>query len=1045
MIANKHANRRGIKSILKITSVSLFALTAMSMETGAFADVGEEQLEALEYRNIGPFRGGRSTAGTGVIGDNNTYYFGGTGSGVWKTTNRGITWDNISDGSFGVGSIGAIAVSASDPNVVIVGTGAAPVRGVASSHGDGVYKSTDAGKTWKHIGLPNSRQVASVKIHPTNPDIIYVTAQGSPYKPGPDRGVYRTKNGGETWDKVLFVDETTAAIDLKMDSNNPRILYASMWDTQREPWNIRSGGQGSGLHKSTDGGDTWEKIDEDLPELKGKMGITVSPANSERLWAIVEAKEKGGLWRSDDSGESWTHVNGDRRLHARSWYYMHIFADPNDENTVYVMNSGMYKSIDGGKSVSSIRGTHGDFHNLWINPDDSNNMIVSNDGGGAVTINGGNFWTTQHNQPTAQFYRVNVDNDYPYRVYSGQQDNSAIGVLSRGLDGRIGEDDYFSVGGCESAHVAFDPDNPRFSYAGCYLGQIAEYDTKTMQSRDIRAYPELSFGKDPSTRKYRFNWNAPIATSIFDRKVLFHGGNKLLMSSDRGHSWLEVSPDLTKNEIEKQGRMGGPITNEVSENYNTLFAIAESPHEKGTMYAGSDDGLIHITRNMKDWEDITPNWGEEQMVNSIEVSPHDPGTAYAVVTGYKYNDFKPYIYKTENYGKRWRKITNGIPDGAFARVVREDPIRRGLLFAGTETGMYISYDDGKAWQSFQTNLPVVPITDIILRHNDIVLSTQGRAFWVLDDMTPLRTMEDDVMLEPVHLFEPTPHTELQLNGSRHGGEISNPSGDAQLYYSIGTELAEDAELKMEVIASNGEVMTTLTSKDDGLPTKVGLNKFFWDKTYEDFDSADGVKFSYGEDGYQVPYGTYNVRMTLGNNISEGSLTINPDPRSEITMSQWAEHARISREAYDLATELNRSINTLRDARAQIEDTIKREGITDELREAGEAAAKALIDWDESVISDKREFFQDVLNWPDKLFSDVYGIYGILAGSTPPITEGAKERLTDISVEFGKAMVIRDTVLDGAVTNFNKVYSESGLPAILLKSIEKLKDESKPVS
>ena len=1045
MTAKKTANWRHLKSILKMTSVSLIALTALSINQSTMADVDEEQLEALEYRLIGPFRGGRSSAGTGVVGDSDTYYFGGTGSGVWKTSDRGINWDNISDDFFGVGSIGAIAVSASDPNVVVVGTGAAPVRGVASSHGDGIYKSTDAGKTWKHIGLPNSRQVASVKIHPTNPDIFYVTAQGSPYKPGPERGIYRTTDGGKTWNHVLFVDENTAAIDLKMDANNPRILYASMWDTQREPWNIRSGGPGSGLHKSTDGGDTWERIDDDLPELKGKMGITVSPANSERLWAIVEAKEKGGLWRSDDAGESWAHINGDRRLHARSWYYMHIFADPNDEDTVFILNSGMYKSIDGGKSVSSIRGTHGDFHNLWINPDDSKNMIVSNDGGGAVTINGGNFWTTQHNQPTAQFYRVNVDNVYPYRVYSGQQDNSAIGVRSRGLDGGIGADDYFSVGGCESAHVAFDPDDPRFSYAGCYLGNIAEYDTKTMQRRDIRAYPEISFGKAPSERKYRFNWNAPIATSHFDRKTLFHAGDKVMMSQDRGHSWVEVSPDLTKNEIDKQGRMGGPITNEVSENYNTIFAIAESQHEEGTMYAGSDDGLIHITRNMKDWEDITPNWGDEQMVNSIEVSPHDPATAYAVVTGYKYNDFSPSIWKTENYGQRWRKITSGIPDGAFARVVREDPIRKDMLFAGTETGMYISYNGGKDWQTFQTNLPVVPITDIILRHNDVILSTQGRAFWIMDDMTPLREISDEAMAKPVHLFTPTPHTELQLNFSGQSGEVRNPSGNARLYYSIGAELEEDAELKMEIIAPNGEVVRTLTSEDDDLATEVGLNKFFWDKNYEDFDSADGVQFSYGEGGYQVPYGTYNVRMTLGETVSEGSLTINPDPRSEITMAQWAEHARISREAYDMATELNRSINTLRDARTQIDDILTKEGVPDELKEAGEEASTALKEWDESVISAKREFFQDVLNWPDKLFSDVYGVYGVIAGATPPVTEGAKERFSDIKANFDEAMSRRNAALDTSVATFNKVYLDSGLPAVLLKSIEKKKDDKKPVS
>ncbi|MEL6849593.1 MAG: glycosyl hydrolase, partial [Bacteroidota bacterium] len=674
----------------------------------------ESAYQALSWRNIGPFRGGRVTTVAGVRQDVNTYYMGSTGGGVWKTVDAGASWKNISDGFFKTGSVGAIAVSAADPNVLYVGMGEAAVRGVMTSHGDGVYKSTDAGQTWTHVGLEKVRQISAVHIHPRNPDLVWVAAQGSPYQPTEDRGIYRSENGGGSWEKVLFVDENSGASALSLDPSNPRNLYAAFWDHQRLPWKVVSGGPGSGIYRSQDGGDSWEKVQKGLPDLMGKIGVAVSPANPQRVYAIVEAK-KGGLYRSDDGGASWRLINGDRVLHARSWYYMHVFADPQNPDKVVVLNAPFLQSMDGGRSFRPVRTPHGDNHALWIHPDQPQVMINGNDGGANISFNGGQTWSTQSNQPTAQFYRVNADNRTPYHVYGGQQDNSSVGIPSRAPGGGISDDLMYSVGGCESAYTAFDPDNPEVVYAGCYQGIIEAYNTRTKMGRDIMAYPYLGLGSHPAAVKYRFNWNAPILVSQHDPSVLYHAGNLLLKSTDQGNSWEEISPDLTRNDSLNLGWGGGPITNEGAggEVYHTLMYIAESPHDAQVIWAGADDGLVHLTRNGgQDWTNVTPPALPKGMVNSIEVSPHDPGTAYLAFTGYKFNNFTPYIYKTTNYGQSWQILIKGIAPEAHVRVVREDPKRKDLLYAGTETGLYLSFDGGNSWQSFQLNLPVVPITDL---------------------------------------------------------------------------------------------------------------------------------------------------------------------------------------------------------------------------------------------------------------------------------------------------------------------------------------------
>ncbi|MFK7821855.1 MAG: WD40/YVTN/BNR-like repeat-containing protein, partial [Planctomycetaceae bacterium] len=612
-----------------------------------------EQFGAIKFRNIGPFRGGRTNAVSGVSGDPLTYYMGSTGGGVWKTADAGITWSNVSDGHIKSGSVGAIAVAPGDSNVVYVGMGEHAVRGVMTSHGDGIYRSTDAGRTWKHIGLKNSRHIAAIRVHPDNPDHVYVAVQGALYGPSEDRGVYRSTDAGATWEKVLFVNGTTGAADLSIDATNPRVLYAGMWDHQRTPWQVRSGGPGSGIHKSTDGGTTWKKLTGGLPEVMGKVAVDVSPANPDVVYANIEA-DKGGVYRSNNGGRSWQQVNSDRVTVARAWYYIEIFADPTDENHVYVLNAPMLNSIDVGKTFAPLPVAHTDQHDMWINPGNPQNMVLANDGGACVTFNGGKSWSPQNNQPTAQFYRVVADNQFPYRLYAGQQDNSTVSIASRSLSGQITERDWFPTAGGESAFLAFDPDNPTTVFGTSIQGFMTKHDVNTNHQRSVVAYPQLNLGTLAKDQKYRFNWNGPLTMQLQDPSVLYHGGNVLFRSDDAGHSWTEISGDLTRNEVEKHGDGSTPFTNEAAggEVYNTISYIFASSHKAGDIWVGTDDGLVHRTTDEgKTWINVTPNGLPESLINAIDVSPHDSETAFIAVTRYKFNERRPMAYKTIDGGK----------------------------------------------------------------------------------------------------------------------------------------------------------------------------------------------------------------------------------------------------------------------------------------------------------------------------------------------------------------------------------------------------------
>ncbi|MDT8449154.1 MAG: hypothetical protein RQ847_03175 [Wenzhouxiangellaceae bacterium] len=1014
---------------------------------GHAAPSGDEAwLDGLEWRLIGPWRGGRATTVAGHPDDNRFYVMGSTG-GVFITRDAGLSWEPVDHEAFGTASVGDIAIAPSDINVIVVGMGESPVRGVAASHGDGIYRSIDRGRTWTHLGLENSRHIGEIQIHPNDPEMFWVGVQGAAYGAGEQRGVYKTTDGGRTFDKVLYVNDTTGAVDLRLDPNNPRILYAAMWDWQRTPWAIRSGGEGSGIWKSTDGGENWEEIGtEDFPDLMGKIGIAPSAAKPGRVWAVIEAEDKGGVWRSDDWGESWTHVNGSRKVQARSWYYMHIFDHPADENTVYVQNAPFMRSFDGGKTFEEMaKSIHGDHHDLWINPANPNIMIGANDGGATISFDGGETWSSQYNQPTAQFYRVNVDNDYFYRVYGGQQDNSTVAIRSFGDDGGIGRDDWMRVGGCESAHIAFDREDPRYIYAGCYLGQIEEFDMATETARDIRAYPELAFGIPPRERKYRFNWNAPIVVSRHDPSVIYHAGNVVLKSTDRGWSWAEISPDLTRDNPEHQGKGGFPITNEVSENYNTIMYVAESPHDAGTLWAGSDDGLVHVTRDGGErWENVTPRRAGKGMVNAIAVSPHEPGTAYVAFTKYKYNDHTPIIYVTESYGRSWDRIDDGIPEGHWVRVVREDPEREGLLYAGTEMGLFVSFDAGRNWQKLHAGeLPVVPITDLRVHRGDLVAATQGRSFWILDDLSPLRQYQAAQTEVDAHLYAPAAADILRIEGNRPAGAGKNPPIGALLYYTLAEAPdLEDQTLKLEIVDSAGNVIRTLESDaekgEDGgssgsayaLPAKKGLNRAVWDFAADPIEhELDDFVIASGDDkqidGYTAGPGDYNVRLTLGETTVEQRLAVRFDPRREYDPAHMAEQQRLVKSAYAMLDEFQATLIGLRQVREQAKikhGIFKDNGETDKA-EAMQAVIDVIDEWEDGNIATEREFFQDVLNWPDRLFTELQFLYSTLNAAMPRVTEGMKQRHADISGKFGDAMAARDAVLEGAVTEANRANDD----------------------
>jgi photosystem II stability/assembly factor-like uncharacterized protein len=1037
-------------------TVALAQPTARGAATPASMQAAYDSsaFRALQWRLIGPFRGGRANAIAGVTSQPFVYYVGYTGGGVWKTENAGASWRNISDTFFRTGSIGAIAVAESDPNVVYVGSGEHAVRGQSSSYGDGVYRSTDAGKTWTRVGLEATKQISAVRVHPSNPDLVYVAAQGDRWKGTPDRGIYRSSDGGKTWAQVLKgVNATSGASELSMDPTNPRILYAAFWDHQRLPWQVRSGGPGSGIWKSADGGDTWTRLSEGLPKLMGKIGVAVSPANPERVFAIVEADPRGGFYRSDDAGKTWRLLSENREIQSRPWYYMNVTADPQNADVVYVMNAPIMKSIDGGRTFTTFQATHSDNHGYWINPKDSRVMANANDGGASITVDGGRSWSSQDNQPTAQFYHVIVDDVYPYRLYSGQQDNSSVIIKSRSDGPNIGERDWQDGPGCESANIGVDRRNPRYTYGGCYQGIFEELDAETGLTRQIMAWPALALTEPTNEIKYRFNWTAPAVVSQHDARVIYHGGNVLFRTNDRGKTWAPISPDLTRNDKATQGWGGTPISNEGAggEVYGTIVSIAESPHDAATIYVGTDDGLVQLTRDGgKSWTNVTPAGVPVGLANEVEVSPHDAGTVYLAFRMDRRGDYAPYAFKSTDFGKTWARIVNGLRPGEPVRVVREDPERRGLLYAGTETGVYVSFDGGGSWQTLSRNIPVVPIADLEVRHGDLYAATEGRAFWALDDLSAIRQLTRQVTTAPVHLFTPRP---ALLAGGPSPATTSagrNPPLGANVYYWFATAPDSAPGVKLEFLDAAGKVLQTYTSTTGVAPgtpptpggppprprveAKAGLNAFQWDLRAEPPTTLPGGIAMFGgpTNGYRVAPGRYQVRLTLGPTVVTQPIDVRLDPRLTVSAGEVAARDSMARAINARVGEIHDALIRVRDVKEQVTrfmDRAKDAPNATAIASAGKRIGEK-VDTLGPKLSTKAANGQDIINFRNGINAQYVFLLGNVEGNDV-LTQPVRERFIELERLWNALRTEVDALESQDVPAFNKLLQDGNVQGVIV--------------
>ena len=1041
----------------RVVLLFVLSLTVVQAQSApALHQQGPESFKSLRWRSIGPYRGGRVTAVAGIPGQPLVYYMGATGGGVWKTEDGGITWSPITDSYVRTGSVGAIAVAPSDPNIVYVGMGEADIRS-NFSHGDGVYKTLDAGKTWKHVGLPASRQIGRIAVHPQDAEIAFTAVLGDPFGPSPERGLYRTRDGGTTWERVLFVDDKTGATDVVIDPVNPRIVYASFWPVYRRPWQIVSGGNGSGPYKSVDGGTTWTPLSNGLPTgMKGRIGLAVSPSRHDRVWAIVEAKD-GGVFRSDDAGANWQRMNGESSIRERSWYYSHIIADPQNADTVYVPTLEINKSIDGGRTFQVVRAAHSDNHGLWIAPEDSQRMINGNDGGAAISGNGGRTWTTEQNQPTGQFYHVITDTRFLYRVYGAQQDSSTVAIASRTAGGGIGETDWYQVGGGESGYIAPDPQDPDIVYAGNYYGVMTRYDHRIGESRNVSVWPETPGGRPAADLKYRFQWTAPIVFSPVDPTALYAAGNVLFKSTDQGQSWQVISPDLTRNDKTKQGPNGGPLTgdNSSADFYCTIFTVAPSRLEKDTIWTGSDDGLVQLTRDGgKTWTNVTPKQMPEwTRVNIIEASPHAPGTAYVAAMRYQSDDFKPYIYRTTDYGGTWTELGRGIPNMAFVRVVREDPARKGLLYAGTETGVYVSFDDGTTWQPLQLNLPIVPVTDLEIHGSDLVASTQGRAFWILDDLSPLRQWNEQVTASAVHLFQPRETYRVRTGGG--GGAAAavgqNPPGGVVVWYYL--KEAPAGGVTIEVVDHTGKTIRSFKSRENSagaesvrsafggptsprviVPTDAGLNRFEWDMRYPDASGPPQGTILFGGSvrGPQAVPGTYRVRVTADGKTLTQPFEIKKDPRLSTTPEDFDKQ-------FELLTRIQERLSAAHDAiaeiiavRADLRASIARAARTSaasSIATPGQALDASLASVQDELVQMNIRNGNDVLTYPAKLNNLIAALAPVVAATDTAPTAQSYEVFKDLSERLDRQLGRLKQILERDVPAFNKLVEEHHIEAI----------------
>ncbi|MGI9547327.1 MAG: WD40/YVTN/BNR-like repeat-containing protein [Flavobacteriaceae bacterium] len=1021
---------------LVLTSFQANAQKRKKSDASTPSKIPVELYSSMDYRLVGPFRGGRSAAVTGVPGKPNLFYFGAAGGGVWKTTNGGRSWSNISDGFFG-GSIGAVEIARNDPNVIYVGGGEKTVRGNVSS-GYGVWKSTDAGKTWNQAGLEKSRHIPRLRVHPTDNNIVYAAVLGNIYKPAKDRGIYKSTDGGKNWAQVLFVNDQAGAVDLTMDPNNPRILYASTWRVQRTPYSLSSGGAGSALWKSTDEGKSWTDIskNEGFPkDTLGIIGVTVSPRNSDRVWAIVEHKDKGGLYRSDDGGQKWEQVNKERKLRQRAWYYTRVYADTEDEDLVYVLNVRYHRSKDGGKTFETFNAPHGDHHDLWIAPENSDRMIIGDDGGAQISYDGGTTWSTYYNQPTAQFYRVTTDDAFPYRIYVAQQDNSTIRINHRSDGSVIDRDDWEPTAGGESAHIAVDPSDNDVVYGGSYGGYLTRVNHKTKTERAVNVWPDNPMGYGAEGMKYRFQWNFPIMFSKHDPKKLYTFSNHVHMSTNEGQSWQLLSDDLTRNDPQKLVSSGGPITQDNTgvEYYCTIFAANESPLKEGLIWVGSDDGLIHLTRDGgASWKNITPSQLPEwSMINSVEPSHFEEGTCYVAATRYKLGDFRPYLYKTTDYGTTWQEISGNIPSEHFTRVLREDPVRKGLLYAGTETGMYISFDQGGHWQAFQQNLPVVPITDLAVKDNNLVVATQGRSIWILDDLTVLHQLNDESKRRDNILFQPkesyrtkgrTVEKPSKLAGANH------PNGVITHFYL--KDLKENDSIVLTYTSKTGDTLASFknSSKDKKklLKLKKGGNTHVWNTRGKGAEKLEGmILWSVYLEGAKAVPGGYMVHLNVNGSSQSQDFTILADPRAEVSLAEMNKQFDFVTDVNNTIDKAHQSIKKIRRVSAQLEEFRKRfEGVegTEELVEKANKMKEDFENIEKALYQTKNRSNQDPLNFPIRLTNKLGHLNRLVTIDDFPPTEQDIAVKSELTTKINTQLKDFNKLVDDEIKSFNNSFN-----------------------
>jgi photosystem II stability/assembly factor-like uncharacterized protein len=1008
--------------------------------------IDEKLYNGMRWRQVGPFRGGRALAIEGVPGEPDTYYFGAVAGGVWKTIDAGANWTPLFDKEDNA-SIGAIAVAPSDHNVVYVGTGEAAIRG-NTTYGNGVYKSIDAGRTWKDVGLKDTRQIGALIVHPHNPDIALVAALGHAFGPNQERGIFRTTDGGKTWTKVLSKDENTGGIDVVFDPHNPNIVFAALWQARRQPWFFSSGGPGSGLYRSEDNGVTWKRLEGNgLPDgILGRIGVAVSGADANRIYAIIEAKE-GGLFRSDDAGEHWTRVNDDGRFRQRAWYFSKVYADPKSPDTVYILNTGAFKSVDGGKSFNLLPARHGDHHGLWIDPQNANRIGNANDGGASISTDGGKTWTTQNNQPTAQFYHVAVDNAFPYHIYGAQQDNSNLAIASRTDWGAIGPADWFVAGDGECGFVIPDPRDWHVMYSNSE-GYAVRFDKSKEDTQDISPVPIDNSGHGANDVIHRFQWVSPLMLSPHDPNTIYTAAECVFRSTDQGHSWTEISKDLTRNDKSKQQPSGGPLTNDITsvEYYDTIFALAESPLKKGTIWAGTDDGLIHVTTDDgANWANVSPKMPEWSTVDLIEPSPFDANTAYAAVDRHKLDDNKPYIFKTTDLGKTWTSITTGIPDGACVHAVREDPKRKGLLFAGTEQGVFVSYDGGGHWQPLKLNLPPSPVHDLVIKDDDLVAATHGRSFWVLDNITPLRQVSAQSTTADAFLYQPQValrlHYAEEFDRRQPVGE--NPPAGAMIDYYLKT--APKDEVTLDILDSQGKVVRHLSSKEKKeneqppewpdrvekpkvIPANEGMNRFAWDLRYNDPIQVPGAFYTgTGPKGPLVLPGDYQVKLTAAGKSQTAPLRVAIDPRTKEAEPQLQKQFALAMQVNDRISQLHQAINEIRDIKSQVQVLHHRFGNDERMKPtftATDELDRKMSEIEQQLIQVNAKGSEATLAFPSMLNERFDGFSHFIEGDHDPTT--------------GQLQVFKilSDKLDEQVTKWAQIKSED-VPKVsgLIKQLE----------